>query len=477
MSHCASPVIEKGLKKYLSSDQDVEGNGLNRIVSQEGGTVAHDAVFGDMTEDGPNYRAVGWIATIALMMKTQIGLGVLSIPAAFDVLGIVPGVICLITVAIITSWSNYMVGVFKLRHDSVYSIGDAAFLMFGAVGREIFGFAFCLFWICVAGSGMLGISISLNAVSTHGTCTAVFVAIAAIIAFAFASIQTLGRITWLAWVGLISLVIAIIIVTISVGIQERPFAAPQTGHWESDYKIINNPSFTEGVSAVSSLILAYAGTPAFFSIISEMREPQHYNRSLIICQAGVTVIYTLISCIIYIYCGSYVTTPALGSAGPLIKKICYGIALPGLVAGTVIVSHFAAKNAFVRILRGSRHISANTAVHWGTWIGCTFATALIAYIIASSIPVFGGLVSLIGALLGTLLCFQPMGCMWLYDNWNAERRNLQWYFMVAWCAFVIISGTFLMVGGTYGSIVGIIDSYRQFGGSAAWSCADNSNSV
>ena len=104
---------------------------------------------------------------------------------------------------------------------------------------------------------------------------------------------------------------------------------------------------------------------------------------------------------------------------------------------------------------------------------------MIAYIIASAIPVFGGLVSLIGALLGTLMSFQPMGCMWLYDNWNKPKseRNRWWAFMVCWSIFVIASGTFLMVSGTYGSVVGIIDTYNAAGGSAAWACADNSGSV
>lgn len=49
--------------------------------------------------------------------------------------------------------------------------------------------------------------------------------------------------------------------------------------------------------------------------------------------------------------------------------------------------------------------------------------------------------------------------------------------MVFWCAFVLISGTFLIIAGTYGSVTAIIDSYRETGGSAAWSCADNSNST
>lgn len=78
------------------------------------------------------------------MMKTQIGLGVLSIPAVFDVLGLIPGVICLLVIAGITTWSDYMVGMFKLRHREIYSIDDAGALMFGQIGRYILGAAFVL---------------------------------------------------------------------------------------------------------------------------------------------------------------------------------------------------------------------------------------------------------------------------------------------------------------------------------------------
>ncbi|KAJ9202769.1 hypothetical protein DTO164E3_2742 [Paecilomyces variotii] len=439
-----------------------------------GTSYTHDAVFGDITDDGPNYRNVGWLGTTVLMLKTQIGLGVLSIPSAFDILGLVPGVIILLVVAVITTWSDYMIGVFKLLHPTVYSIDDAGGLMFGHIGRVVLGFSFCL-----SGSGILGISIGLNAVSTHGTCTAVFVAIATVVGFVLGSIRTLGRISWLAWVGFTCIITAILIVTIAVGIQDRPSAAPQSGPWKSDYKIVNNPSFSDAMSAVSSIVFAYAGTPAFFAIVSEMRDPRKYTRSLLLCQGVVTAIYITIGCVVYYYCGSYVASPALGSAGVMVKKVAYGFALPGLIVTTTLVIHLPAKYIFVRILQGSRHLVANTVVHWTTWLGCTFGIAVTAYIIASAIPVFGSLVSLVGALLGTLMAFQPMGCMWLYDNWSRGKlaTDRKWALMVCWSVFVVLSGTFLMVGGTYGSIVSIIDTYRESGGSAAWSCADNSNSV
>lgn len=81
------------------------------------------------------------------MMKTQIGLGVLSIPSAYDTLGLIPGLICMLTIAVITTWSDYMIGVFKLNHREVYSIADAGGLMFGRAGRTFLGstFVLCMF--------------------------------------------------------------------------------------------------------------------------------------------------------------------------------------------------------------------------------------------------------------------------------------------------------------------------------------------
>ena len=130
----------------------------------------------------------------------------------------------------------------------------------------------------------------------------------------------------------------------------------------------------------------------------------------------------------------------------------------------------------VRALRNSDHLNSNSKIHWMVWISCTFGTGLVAYIIASAIPIFGSLVSLIGALCITFLAFHPMACMWLYDNWSQGKVNktLRWKLMVGWCVIVLVVGTFLMITGTWGSVIAIVDSYRAAGSSSAWSCADNS---
>lgn len=132
---------------------------------------------------------------------------------------------------------------------------------------------------------------------------------------------------------------------------------------------------------------------------------------------------------------------------------------------------------FVRALRNSKHLTSNSMFHWISWLSCTFGVTIISYCIASGIPVFGELVSLIGALFGTLMCFHPMACMWLYDNWNNKVRGTKWSFLVGVNIFILVGGSYLLVSGTYGAVKGIMAAYKISGGSAAWSCADNSNSV
>lgn len=39
----------------------------------------------------------------------------------------------------------------------------------------------------------------------------------------------------------------------------------------------------------------------------------------------------------------FIDSPALGSAGPLMKRVCYGLVLPGLIIGVTLYAHIPAK--------------------------------------------------------------------------------------------------------------------------------------
>jgi len=74
-------------------------------------------------------------------------------------------------------------------------------------------------------------------------------------------------------------------------------------------------------------------------IISEMREPRLFRRAIIVSQVSVTVFYLVIGIVLYVYAGPYVASPALGTAGTLIKRVAYGLALPGLIVSAMLFVH------------------------------------------------------------------------------------------------------------------------------------------
>lgn len=317
------------------------------------------------------------------MMKTQIGLGVLSIPVAFDALGIVPGVICLCAIGAITTWSDYVIGVFKLRHREVYGIDDVGGLLMGRWGKIGFGIAFVLCECALSLSphfanhdNCMEMSLTARQGGHLSPARACWVSRSLLTLFrptrrvppSSFSLPPLSHVSsrvyrhWagsLGWRGLACSaflppvsapqtyllggphlnVFQVMIVTVAVGIQDRPSSAPKGGVWVSDYKIVNSPRFIDAVTALTTIVFAYAGTPAFFSIAAEMREPRHYGRSLVVCQTVVTVFYLVIGIVVYYYCGSYVASPALGSAGSTVKIVSYAFALPGLLVSTLLFIH------------------------------------------------------------------------------------------------------------------------------------------
>lgn len=67
-------------------------------------------------------------------------------------------------------------------------------------------------FVLVSGSGILGVSIALNALSTHAACTVWWSFIATVVVVVVASIRTFQNIGWLTWAGFASLFTAILMV-------------------------------------------------------------------------------------------------------------------------------------------------------------------------------------------------------------------------------------------------------------------------
>lgn len=137
----------------------------------------------------------------------------------------------------------------------------------------------------------------------HGTCTIVFVLIGAVLGIAVGLYRTLDKITWLTWVGLVSLMGALLTAIIGVGVQDRPAGAAQEGPWDRDFRWVGSPGFLEGIQAATNIVLSFTGGPCFYNVISEMRSTKDYPKAVYLCQSWVTVTYVLIACIMYWFVG------------------------------------------------------------------------------------------------------------------------------------------------------------------------------
>lgn len=84
--------------------------------------------------------------------------------------------------------------------------------------------------------------------------------------------------------------------------------------------------------ATNETNLSAAGHVAFFSFISELRDPQDFPKALYLLQFADTAFYVVSAIVIYRFGGQGVASPALGSTSPVLSKVAYGIAIPTVLA-------------------------------------------------------------------------------------------------------------------------------------------------
>lgn len=425
-------------------------------------TISEQEVF-QITDDGVDFRTVTWPRAAIIFLKILFATGVLSIPAAMYSIGAAGGALVLLGFGMLNCYVGKIQGDFRNKHPSCHSVADMVEVIGGPVAKELAGGLYIIAWVLCAGAGINGTSVAFNALSEHAACTVWFSLASTGLVAMSASVRTFASLSWVGWAGFISIYVAVFILVVAVTQVDHPAAAPTDGPFTLGYRAIGTTTFHGGMVATTTIFVSSAGTSAFIPVIAEMRRPQDFNKALYTCMAFVTASYITFASVIYAWCGRWITAPALGSAGPTVKKVCYGIGLVGLIVSGAFYTHVAAKYLFVRLLRGSRHLQSNSFVHWATWLGCTCGLASVAFVLAQAIPVFNYLVAITGS-----FCFAPLALMvpawiWMFDHphyWARGAALWQRGVYVLHCLLMLF-GAFLCVGGTYGSVQSIVDAYNS----------------
>jgi hypothetical protein len=468
-------IIEAEGEKAYAAPPPFEGDMLGEMSETERAVYDHGI---------KKFSRLGWKRLTVVLIVEAIALGSLSIPSSFAALGMVAGVICCVGLGLVAIYTSYIVGQVKLAFPQVANYADAGRLMGdrttallirmikpvfprvanfaergrvigGHCGYELVNLMLALQLIFLTGSHCLTGTIAFMNITESNVCSVVFAVVSAIILLLLAVPPSFTEVAILGYVDFASIIIAIGITIIGTGVSSTNapggLAAVPWSAWPKD-----NLTFTEAFIAVSNIIFAYSFAMCQFSFMDEMHTPRDFVKSIWALGLTEIFVYTLTGALVYAFVGQDVSSPALTSAGTLLSRIAYGVALPVIFISGSINTVVFGRLIHGRIFANSPIRFINTTMGWVTWLAVITGATVIAFVIAEVIPFFDDLLSISSALFISGFTFYFPAVMWFLlirkGSW-LEPMNL---WLTVTNALIFIIGMITLVGGTYSSIDDIV---------------------
>ncbi|KAJ3551374.1 hypothetical protein NM688_g4742 [Phlebia brevispora] len=439
------------------SSKEFRGLRNTRVDAFESEALSPQAadVFGDEAGHDIQYKTLSWQFVSLLMIAEIVSNGMLSLPNAMAVVGIVPALILTVFLGIFALYTAKLLIDFKLNHPDVHNMGDAGYILFGPVGREILSLGTIIFAIFAAGSELLSGQQALSTLSDNGLCAVDLLLIFSGATFIVSLPRTLGRLSWLGFFSVALIALSGLLAMIGAG------RNPVLGRV---VKATVQTNFSQAFLAITGPVFAYAGHFMFFILISEMREPQDAMKAAWCLQGFATTFYAVFSVVVYVYLGSTVASPALLSLPPVWAKLTFGIGLGNFLVAGALYAHTASKLVFIRLFRHTRHVYSHTVLGWMTWTVLCFASVAVAFILATAVPIFSDLIGITASVFASWYTYGLAGFFWLYDNYylhgGAATLKRRWKGATL-SLLTIAAGSFICVAGTYVSVKLIVDAYRD----------------
>ncbi|KAI0824185.1 transmembrane amino acid transporter protein-domain-containing protein [Trametes gibbosa] len=438
----ATPAIDSETK--IEADEEGATMTFDHKTSEKLDVV--EDVFGDEEDHDIRYKTLSWPFVAAFMIAEIVSNGMLTLPNAMAVVGIVPSLILTIFLGMFALYTAKLLIDFKLNHPEVHNMGDAGYIIFGPVGREILSAGTIIFAIFAVGSELLSGQLALSTLSNNGLCAIALLAIFSAATFLLSVPRTLGGLNWLGFASAVFITICGVLAMIGAG------ANPVPGR----VIVASVPTtFYEAFLAITGPVFAYAGHFLFFILISEMRKPEDAMKAAWVLQGFSTLFYAVFSVVVYVYIGSTVASPALLSLPPVWSKITFAFGMVNFLISGALYTHAAAKLVFFRFFRHSRHVYTHTVLGWTIWVMLCFAAVAIAFVFATAVPIFSYMAGITASLFASWYTYGIAGSFWLYDTFylkgglSALRRR--WIGTTLACS-TVLAGAFMCVAGTYVSV-------------------------
>ncbi|SNX82134.1 related to neutral amino acid permease [Melanopsichium pennsylvanicum] len=418
-------------------------------------------------------KTLGWLGGYFNMVAYAIALGILSIPLVAVSIGVVPFVMLTFLFAFICYYTGDQYWKLKMRFPGVQNLQDAGFLMFGPWGARFLGAAQLIFSIFLQGNHVLLGGQAFHILGWH-SCAIVLAFVFAVISFFFTLPRSYKLFSISAFVSFSSIVTVVIFAMIASGItgpQNAPANAPPIKVVAFGPAPGVKVNFLTGFLYVLNLFISFGAIPSYLPIISEMRKPGDFRKSLSVLVAVQLVLYLLVGGVIYHNLGQYTTSPSLSSLSHTTSRIAYGLALPTILIAGCESGQVANKHLYIIVFRSRpQHIHNSTKLGWLVWTLINAVTWVLAFILAQLIPFFSSFLGLEAALFWSL--FTGLSAvMWLYLNqgrWIESRRKIVGLIIAL---MIIVISAVICVAGIWASAISIRDSYNAGQVGSPFSCA------
>ena len=401
------------------------------------------------------FNRLGWKRLTICLIVEAIALGSLSLPAAFSTLGMVAGVISSVVIGLIATYAGYIVGAVKIKYPEIENYPEIGRLLLGETGFWIITCAFVIGIMLSVGSHCLTGIIAFVRITESEICTVIFGLISTIILLLAAIPPSFADLAILGYIDFASIILAIGITIIATGVQSpHSPGGLSSSTWSAWPK--EDADFPKVMVALNNIVFAYSFAPTLPSFMAEMHTPKDYVKSVYAIGLIEIVLYTVIGSLVYYFVGQDVQSPALLSAGPLISRIAFGVAIPVIFISGSINTSVVARYIHGHIYRDSVVRYVNTKRGWVTWIALVTVLTFLSWIVAEAIPVFSDMLSITAALLNSGLCFYVPAIMWfvlLKEGSWFSWENIRTAF---YNGLVFLLGIGILVCGMYANVLNLV---------------------
>jgi amino acid permease len=402
---------------------------------------------GNANANDVNYKTLGRWRACVLLITIEVGIGILSLPAALKTLGLIPGIIAILGFGVLTTYCGYILVQFYRRYPLITNLVDCAHIISKPFGIFFAG-AFILNLVLICASANITMSVALNTLSEHALCTVAFMAFPHFVCWLLCLPRKLTFAALLSWVCTISIVAAVLIVMIALGVA-GPRAPPG---FDVSITLVGKPTLVEAVNALLNIAFAFAGNQSFVSVMAEMRDASRdFPPALFMQKSFEVVVYIIVACVIYGLAGDAVTSPVLGSAAQIPAKIAYGVLIPSVLGTGLVTGLTAIKYMYTTIMRKVRphEVNVHNTFTWSLWIALGSLFWIVTFVVSNAIPIFSSILNISAAIFVSWFTFGLTSLFYFHLNWKTKHSSPKMIALSVLNYAIILMTLFLMVGGKF----------------------------